>query len=97
MGEILSKRRELNKIIYRIEVPIKEGMQLKNHMKKVHLFSLDNCGLKTKLVGRGNNGGAKYFQIPLSLKSRRRKKFSEIAYQRIDLDKKSYYILVASK
>ncbi len=97
MGEILSKKAGENVVTYRIKIPIKEAIQLKNNMKKVHVFSSENFNWKTEILNRGNNGGAKYFHIPLGLKSRKKKRYSEISYQRMDLDKKTFYLLVASK
>ncbi len=97
MGEILSKKAGEKGVIYKIKTPIPEAIQLKNHMKKIHLFCLDNCKKNTKIVERGSNGGAKYFQIPLELKTRKKNKFSEINYQKLECKNEICYILVANK
>ena len=72
MGEIINTKTSSDKIIYKIKLDEEEALQLKNHMKKVHVFSGDLCDKDTKIIERGNKGGAKYFTIPLSLKSRKK-------------------------
>lgn len=74
-----------------------EAIQLRNHIKNVHMISLDLCDQNTKIIQRGNKGGAKYFVIPLSLKSRKKKRYSKVSYQKIELEDKIFYICVANK
>jgi hypothetical protein len=97
MGEIIETKRDLTKVIYKVKLPIEEAIQLKNHMKRIHLFCSGLSLGYTKIIERGNNGGAKYFIIPLVLKSRTRKKFTRIAHQKIKINNQTYYIFVASK
>lgn len=97
MGEIIDKKGDSTKVIYKISLSQKEAKQVKNHMKKIHLFSGDLCYNRTKLIQRGNNGGAKYFIVPLSLKSRKKLKYSKVNYQKIEHNEKIYYICTAIK
>ena len=97
MGEIIEKRGNTTRVIYKISLSTEEAKQIKNHMKNIRLFSGDLCDSHTRLIQRGNNGGAKYFIVPLSLKSRKRGKYSKVNYQKIEHDEKIYYICTAIK
>lgn len=94
MGEILSIKEEGEKKIVKIKTNLEELCQLRNHFKKIHVFSNECfCG-RTKIMRRGNNGGTKYFGIPLILKSRRKRKFKKISYQKISIKNKTYYVFI---
>lgn len=97
MGEIINSKISADKIIYKIELSEKEACQLRNHVKKVHIFVGELCSHDSKIIERGNKGGAKYFTIPLSLKSRKRKKYHKISYQKIETDEQIFFICVANK
>ena len=97
MGEIINTKTSSDKIIYKIELNEEEALQLRNNMKKVHMFSADLCNNDTRIIERGNKGGAKYFVIPLSLKSRKKKKYGKISYQKIEIDEKVFYICTIHK
>lgn len=97
MGEVIQVKEREDKIIYRIKTSIDEARQLKNNLKKVHLFSAKSFSTKTRIIQRGSNGSAKYVEIPLQLKSKRKNKFSTIAYQKLLLEDKVFYILVGYK
>ena len=97
MGEIINTKTSSDKIIYKIELNEEEALQLKNHMKNVHMFSGDLCNNNTRIIERGNKGGAKYFVIPLSLKSRKKKRYSKVSYQKIEIKDKVFYICVVGK
>ena len=97
MGEITNTKNYSDKIIYKIELNVEEALQLKNHMKKIHMFSANLCNNDTRMIERGNKGGAKYFVIPLSLKSRKKKKYNKISYQKIETNGKVFYICTVNK
>ena len=97
MGKILNSKTYSDKIIYKIELNGEEALQLKNHMKKIHMFSADLCNNDTRIIERGNKGSAKYFVIPLSLKSRKKKRYSKVSYQKIETENKVLYICVVDK
>lgn len=97
MGEIVDSKASNGKVLYRMEFSLDEVSQLRNHFKNVHLFSADSCIFPTRIIQRGHNGGAKYFSIPLSLKSRKKKNFSKVSYQKLEIGNKIYYICVAYK
>ena len=96
MGEILSVRKDKEKTFCKIKISLEELFQLKSNLKRVHIFQRSFFNGKAKVVERGINGGAKYFEMPLILKSRKKIKFSEISYQKIPLEDKIYYIFVGN-
>lgn len=97
MGKIINSKIFGDKIIYKIELVQDEACQLRNHVKNVHLFSKDLCNHNSRLIERGAKKGAKYFIIPLSLKSRKRGRYDQVSYQKIETDKKVFYICVVNK
>ncbi len=98
MGEILrSKTTPSGKVILYLELTIKEAQSLKNHAKRIRVFSENLCVHEAKIISKGVNHEAKSVAIPLSLKSRFNPKLTEIAYQKIETDKKTFYIATAKK
>lgn len=98
MGQIIrTKTSPDGKIIFHIELTGEEAMSLKNHSKRIHMFSENLCAHDANVIERGAKMGAKYVSIPLSLKSRKKAKFSEVTYQRIKSGSKIFYIAVAKK
>ncbi len=97
MGEIINQKISGDKIIYRLELTEAEAIQLRSHMRNVHLFSSDLNTHPVKIIERGNKRGVKYFVIPLSLKSRKRKKYTRVSYQKLEINEKVFYISVVEK
>ncbi|NPE26661.1 hypothetical protein HNV12_01500 [Methanococcoides sp. SA1] len=98
MGEILkTKVMPSNKIRIFLKLTEKEAKNLKNHAKKIHLFSENLCIHQTNIIQRGAKMGAKYVAVPLILKSRKKPKLSEISYQKIETQNKVFYIAIAKK
>ncbi len=97
MGEIIKTKTSGDKIIYKIELSEEEAMQLKNHVKGVHMFSANLCDNDTNIIERGAKGGAKYFIIPLSLKSRKKKRYHKVSYQKIEFEDKIFFVYVVDK
>ena len=65
MGTILgSKITKDNHVIFEVQLDYEESLQLKGHIKKVHLFSEDAADIKANLSQRGKNEATKYFLIP---------------------------------
>ena len=85
MGEIVKTKNFSDKTIYKIELTEEEARQLKNHVKNIHLFSAGLCN------------HAKYFTIPLSLKSRKRKRYSKVSYQKIETEDKVFFLCTVNK
>jgi hypothetical protein len=98
MGEIIrTKTTPQNKIKLYIKLSTTEAKTLKNHAKKIHIFSENLCTHETKIIQRGAKNGAKYAMIPLSLKTRKKPKFSKITYQKLETKNKTFYIATAEK
>jgi len=97
MGEILKTKTRSEKILYKIELTENEARQLKNHVTKVHMFSANLCNHDSNIIERGAKGGAKYFTIPLSLKSRKKKRYGKVSYQKIETEDKIFFICVVDK
>jgi hypothetical protein len=98
MGQILKTRTSSRgKIIFHLELTLKEAQHLKNHSKKIYLFSENLCIHDAQIIEKGVNHEAKSVKIPLSLKTRKNPKFSEITYQKIETDSKIFYIAIATK
>ncbi len=97
IGEIIKTKAIEDKVIHQIELNEYEAQQLKNHATKVHLFSANLCNHNSRIVERGNKGGAKYFIIPLSLKSRKKKRYSNVSYQKIETKDKIFFVCVVDK
>ena len=96
MGEVINTKTSSDKIIYRIELTEGEARQLRNHVTNVHIFSENLCNFDSRIIERGVKGGAKYFVIPLGLKSRK-KKYSKVSYQKIETEDKIFFICVVEK
>ncbi|MCK4650161.1 hypothetical protein KAT36_02920 [Candidatus Pacearchaeota archaeon] len=98
MGQILeTKIISPNKIHIFLELTSKEAQTLKNHAKKIHIFSENLCTHETEIIQRGAKMGTQYVLIPLSLKSRNKPRLSEILYQKIETKTKTFYIAIAKK
>ena len=98
MGQILkTKTLPHGKVLVHLELSIPEVLQLKNHTKKVHLFSENLCLHDSTVVEKGVSKGVKTVVVPLSLRSRKRYNFSEISYQKVESDSKIFYIAIAKK
>ena len=97
MGEIIKTKIVGEKIICKVELSEEESRQLKNHVTNIHMFSSDLCIHDSKIIQRGNKGGAKYFVIPLSLKSRKKKRYNKISYQKIENKDKVFFVCVVNK
>lgn len=97
MGEIIKTKAVEDKIIYQVKLSEEEALQIKNHVKNVHMFSGNLFKHETRMIERGNKKGAKYFSIPLSLKSRNKKRYSKVSYQKIEHNGKIFFVCVTEK
>jgi hypothetical protein len=97
MGSIVGiKTAKDNKIIAEVEMSYEESLQLKGHIKNIHLFSEDAARIKTNLSQRGTNEATKYFLIPREL--RKELTFNEkVNCQRVETDSKIIFIYVVDK
>ena len=96
-GNIINAKTFQDKIIYKIELTEAEARQLKNHIANIHMFSATLCNQDSKIIERGAKGRAKYFTIPLSLKSRKKKRYNKVSYQKIETEDKIFFICVIDK
>ena len=85
-----------NKIVCKIELDLQEAKALKNAINNVHCFCSEHCTTACSIIKRGKKGSTNYFEIPLSLRSRKQKK-SQISYQKIETDTKVFYICMIEK
>ncbi len=98
MGQILrTKTMPSGKVIFYLELTTTEAQSLKNHGKKIRIFSENLCTHEARVVSKGVNHETKSVVIPLSLKSRLNPKLTEIAYQKIETETKIFYIATAKK
>jgi len=97
MGSIIGiKTTKEDKVIVEVEMDYEESLQLKGHIKNIHLFSEDSAEIKTNLSQRGTNEATKYFLIPREL--RENLKFEEkVKCQRLETDSKIIFIYVVDK
>ncbi len=94
MGDILNSRTSSDgKIIIELLVDYEEALQLKGHVKKIHLFSEDVPNIKSNISLRGKNEATKYFLIPKEL--RKDLKFNtKVTCQKIQADTKTVFIYI---
>lgn len=98
MGQILrTKTLPSNKVVLQIELTMEEARSLKNHAKKIHLFSENLCNHDAKIISKGIKHEVKSVVIPLELKSRNNPKLTEVTYQKIETNEKVFYIATAKK
>lgn len=97
MGTILgTKTTKDNKVIFEVEMDYKESLELKGHIKNIHLFSEDAAEIKTNLSQRGTNEATKYFLIPREL--RENLNFNEkVKCQKIETDTRTVFVFVVNK
>jgi superfamily II RNA helicase len=97
MGTILgTKTTKDNKVICEVEMDYEESLELKGHIKDIHVFSEDAAEIKTNLSKRGTNEATKYFLIPKEL--RKGLKFNELVKcQKIETDLRKIFIFVVDK
>ncbi len=97
MGEIINTKNSSDKIICNILLNEKETIQLKNNFKNAHLFSPELCDSDSKIIERGNQKSTKYFLIPFNLRPKKTIKYHKISYNKVETDKKIFYIYTAEK
>jgi hypothetical protein len=97
MGSVISSKLTKNgKIVLEVELDYDESLELKGHIKNIHVFSEDVANIKTNLSGRGKNSATKYFLIPREL--RKNVKISDgVKCQKIETDSKLVFIYVVDK
>ncbi len=97
MGSILnSKTATDGKIVFEILVDYEEALQLKGHVKNIHLFSNEVSDIKSNISLRGKNEATKYFLIPKEL--RKDLKFNtKVTCQKIETDTKTIFVYMVDK
>jgi len=97
MGAILGTRTTKdNKVVLEIEMDYDDSLQLKGHIKNIHVFSEDAAEIKTNLSQRGKNEATKYFLIPREL--RKNLKFDEkVKCQKLETKSKIIFVYVVDK
>jgi len=92
MGQIIDKKNlEDNTVICSVLLDADEVVNLKGHLKNIHLFCSEDCDKEAGMNTRGNRGVTKYFKIPLSIRSRK-KCSGTLGYQKLDTPSKVFYI-----
>lgn len=61
------------------------------------MFAADLCDFDARMIERGAKKSAKYFVIPLGLKSRRKKRYNKVSYQKIETEDKVFFICSVNK
>ncbi|MBW2984873.1 hypothetical protein KY361_07160 [Candidatus Woesearchaeota archaeon] len=97
MGSILSsKTTKDGKIVYEVVMDYDESLQLKGHIKNIHIFSEDVAEIRTNLSTRGKNEATKYFLIPREL--RHNIKFTDkVRCQKLETESKIVFVYVVDK
>jgi hypothetical protein len=97
MGSILSsKTTKEGKIVYEVAMDYDESLQLKGHIKNIHIFSEDVAEIKTNLSSRGKNEATKYFLVPREL--RHNIKFTDnVKCQKLETESKIIFVYVVDK
>ncbi|MBW2974158.1 hypothetical protein KY366_00420 [Candidatus Woesearchaeota archaeon] len=97
MGEILNSKTHNNgRITFEIIVDYDEALQLKGHVRNIHLFSEDVPDIKTNISLRGKNEATKYFLIPKEL--RKDLQFNtKVKCQKIETETKTIFVYVVDK
>jgi hypothetical protein len=97
MGEIISSRLLGSKVIYKILLDLEEAMNLKNALRNVHLFSEDYFFHEAKIIERGKGRSTKYFQIPFSLRFRKKKLYESVSYLKLETSLKTFFVYIINK
>ena len=98
MGEIIdSKVLANNNILCKVLLEIDEAQALKNGFRRVYLFAPKLCEKEAKIIERGRNNSTKYFEIPFSLRFRKKKTYDAASYQKLENHSKIFYIYVINK
>ena len=97
MGKIVGiKAIKGDKVVVEVEMDYEESLNLRGHIKNVHVFSEDSAEIKSNLSQRGTNEATKYFLIPREL--REGLTFNEeVKCQRIDSGAKTLFIYMVDK
>jgi len=96
MGEIISSRRNENKVIVEASLDYEELVQLKGELDNIHLFSERVAKTETNISGRGKNEATKYFLIPRQMRKDLNMK-KKVNCQRIDTTEKVIFVYVVNK
>jgi hypothetical protein len=69
MGTIIgSKVMDDGKVVYEVVVDGNESLQMKGHVSNIHVFSLNNSDVPSRLTRRGKNDATTYFLVPKELR-----------------------------
>lgn len=97
MGEILNSEIVGDKILYTVSLDEKESIALNGGLKNIHMFSLDLCKTRSKIIERGKDGRTKYFLLPTHYKSKSKNKPKIKSIQRIDTKKEVIFVYICGK
>ena len=98
MGSIMNSKVVKDKVVFSVCMEQEEALQLKGHMKDIHIFSERIADIRTNLSGRGKDSATKYFLVPREL--RKYITFTQakqISCQRIDSKEHAIFIYLVSK
>jgi len=97
VGEILKS--EVTKeglVLLKISMQYPEFLDLKGHLKNIHLFSEDLIEVHSHLSLRGKHGATKYLLIPKCLRKNIKFK-TDVICQKQENDKEIFFIYVIKK
>ena len=97
MGEIVESKSVKEKIVHDVLIDEREHLILGGHLNNIHYFSEGSCNCETSILRRGHKNGATYLKVPKTLKPNKKVAYSNIKSQKIEEDKKVYYIFTLDK
>jgi hypothetical protein len=97
MGEIIAMRISAGKVRCKLLVDEKEALHLRGNMRKIHLFSAEQCSTNSRIIEKGKDGVTKHFMVPINFKTKSKKKPDRISYSAIDLDNHITFIYIIDK
>ena len=98
MGTIISSNLVKDKIVFSVCIEQEEALQLRGHVKDIHIFSEQTVDIKTNLSSRGKDCATKYFLIPKELrKDIKFSKTKQVLCQRIDTKKHTVFVYLVNK
>jgi hypothetical protein len=97
MGTILgTKMTKDNKVVFEVEMDYEDSLNLKGHVKNIHIFSEDASEIRTNLSQRGAKEATKYFLIPRKLRDDL--SFSKsVKCQSIETETRKIFVFVVDK
>ena len=95
MGEIIkSEVTKEGKVMLKVSMQYSEFLDLKGHLKNIHMFSEDLIDVHSHLSLRGKHGATKYLLIPKCLRKNIK---TDVICQKQETEKEIFFIYVIKK